>query len=104
MSLLQKFTDGLKKTSDNFKGNINNIFNKSKAPEEILSDLEDFMISSDIGLISTEKILNKIKEKKFDKQLFNKESFLKILRDEMISILKPCESNNYNSLRSKWYR
>ena len=94
MSLLQKFTDGLKKTSDNFKGNINNIFNKSKAPEEILSDLEDFMISSDIGLISTEKILNKIKEKKFDKQLFNKESFLKILRDEMISILKPCESNN----------
>ena len=57
MSLLQKFTDGLKKTSDNFKGNINNIFNKSKAPEEILSDLEDFMISSDIGLISTEKIL-----------------------------------------------
>ena len=39
------------------------------------------MISSDIGLISTEKILNKIKEK-FDKQLFNKESFLKILRDE----------------------
>ena len=55
MSLLQKFTDGLKKTSDNFKGNINNIFNKSKAPEEILSDLEDFMISSDIGLISTEK-------------------------------------------------
>ena len=63
MSLLQKFTDGLKKTSDNFKGNINNIFNKSKAPEEILSDLEDFMISSDIGLISTEKILNKIKFK-----------------------------------------
>ena len=40
MSLLQKFTDGLKKTSDNFKGNIDNIFNKSKAPEEILSDLE----------------------------------------------------------------
>ena len=97
MTLLQKFTNGLKKTSDNFKGNINNIFKKSKASAEILTSLEEFMIASDIGLVTTENILKKVKENKFDKELFNKDSFLEILREEMINILKPCENNNLKS-------
>ena len=51
MSFLKKISAGLKKTTEQFSGGIDNVFQSSKIPEETISDLEDFMISSDIGCL-----------------------------------------------------
>ena len=64
MSFLKKISAGLKKTTEQFSGGIDNVFQSSKIPEETISDLEDFMISSDIGLPLTEKIITNLRNKK----------------------------------------
>jgi fused signal recognition particle receptor len=96
MQIFKKISEGLKKTSKNFGNGINDIFKKSKPSNEILQDLEDFMISSDIGLPLTEKIIQNIKNKKFNDEELNQKNFLEILTNEMLEILEPVEENIFN--------
>ena len=96
MQIFKKITEGLRKTSKNFESGLDNIFNKSKPSNEVLQDLEDFMISSDIGIALTEKIISNVKNQKFSDEELNKNNFIKILKGEMLSILKPAESNIFN--------
>ena len=49
MDFLKKISGGLKKTSENFSSGLENIFNKSRPAQEVIQELEDFMISSDIS-------------------------------------------------------
>ena len=100
MQIFKKITEGLRKTSKNFESGLDNIFNKSKPSDEVLQDLEDFMISSDIGIALTEKIISNVKNQKFSDEELNKNNFIKILKGEMLSILKPAESNIFNHQRS----
>ena len=62
MDFLKKISGGLKKTSENFSSGLGNIFSKSKPAQDILQELEDFMISSDIGLSLTEKIIKNVEK------------------------------------------
>jgi fused signal recognition particle receptor len=58
------------------------------------------MISSDIGIALTEKIIANVKNQKFSDEELNKNNFIKILKGEMLSILKPAESNIFNHQNS----
>ena len=100
MDFLKKISGGLKKTSENFSSGLENIFNKSKPAQNILQELEDFMISSDISISLTEQIINNLKNKKFDSSELTKLNFLQILKEEMLSILKPVESNIFEKTKS----
>ena len=100
MDFFKKISGGLKKTSENFSSGLENIFNKSKPTQNVLEELEDFMISSDIGISLTEKIINNLKNKKFDSSELTKLNFLQILKEEMLSILKPVESNIFEKTKS----
>ena len=100
MDFFKKISGGLKKTSENFSSGLENIFNKSKPTQNVLEELEDFMISSDIGISLTEKIINNIKNKKFDSSELTKLNFLRILKEEMLSILKPVEGNIFEKTQS----
>jgi len=100
MDFLKKISGGLKKTSENFSSGLENIFNKSKPTQNVLEELEDFMISSDISISLTEKIINNLKNKKFDSSELTKLNFLRILKEEMLSILKPVESNIFEKTQS----
>ncbi|MEL0242225.1 MAG: signal recognition particle-docking protein FtsY [Pelagibacteraceae bacterium] len=96
MQIFKKISEGLKKTSNNFSAGINDIFNKSKPSNETLQDLEDFMISSDIGIPLTEKIIENVKSKKFSDDELNKKNFLEILTSEILEILEPVEKSIFN--------
>ena len=100
MNFFKKISGGLKKTSENFSSGLENIFNKSKPTQNVLEELEDFMISSDISISLTEKIINNLKNKKFDSSELTKLNFLRILKKEMLSILKPVESNIFEKTQS----
>ena len=68
-SIITKFKDGLKKTRNNFANKIDDLFSRHlKIDEELYEELEEILISSDMGIEATLEIIemlqNQIKENK----------------------------------------
>lgn len=68
-SIINKFKNGLRKTRNNFASKIDDLFSRHlKIDEELYEELEEILISSDMGVEATLEIIdmlqNEIKEKK----------------------------------------
>ena len=59
MGFFQKLTDGLKKTSDS----IANVFAVNEIDDDFYDDLEETLISADMGFETTEKVIDDLKDK-----------------------------------------
>ena len=61
MGFFEKLKAGLKKTKDAIFGQVNNIFKHFvKVDEEMLEELEEILIASDVGVTVTEEIIEKL--------------------------------------------
>ena len=79
---------GLKKTSTSFFDKISKVLiGKSKVDEEILDDLEDVLISSDVGVKTTLKIIDRIESRVSKDKYVGTDELDKILKDEIINII-----------------
>jgi fused signal recognition particle receptor len=87
-----KITDQLKNSSSKISSSITQIFTHKKLDKEIIEELEEALIISDLGVEVASEIMENFRNKKFSKAI--DESELKnFLRDEIIKILLPCEKN-----------
>ena len=79
---------GLEKTKTNLFGQITKaVAGKSTVDEEVLDELEGILISSDVGLDTTVKIIDRIEDRvKRDRYLGTSE-LNEILRDEIVQLL-----------------
>ena len=63
MSFFDKLKAGLKKTKESIFGQVNNIFKHFvKVDEEMLEELEEILIASDVGISITEEIIEKLRD------------------------------------------
>ncbi len=85
-----KITDQLKGTSSKLSQAITQIFTHKKISGEILDDLEEILINSDIGVEASAKIVAKLRAQKFEKNI-SEDEIKQFLAAEIITILKPCE-------------
>ena len=90
MSIIKKFQSGLTKTSNYLTSNILDILSFKKIDAEVVDELENILLSSDIGLEVTNLLINKIKSSKISNLKDSKEIF-QILANELEIILKPRE-------------
>ena len=59
MGFFDKLKQGLSKTKSSFEEKINNVFsNFRKVDEDLLEELEDALIMSDVGVETSTKIIN----------------------------------------------
>ena len=64
MGFFDKLKAGLAKTKDAFVGQVDNLFKSfAKVDEELFEELEELLICSDIGVSTTEKILDSLRDK-----------------------------------------
>lgn len=64
MSFFEKLKSGLKKTKESFMGKIDTVLASfGKVDEELFEALEDVLITSDFGVPTTEKIMDKLRER-----------------------------------------
>ena len=56
MGILDKFKLGLSKSSKSLSSGLNNLVFKRKIDENMLNDLEDFLIQSDVGVESAKEL------------------------------------------------
>ncbi|RYE26755.1 MAG: signal recognition particle-docking protein FtsY, partial [Sphingobacteriaceae bacterium] len=60
----QDLEKGLEKTKDNFLSKITKaVAGKSTVDEEVLDDLEEVLVTSDVGVTTTLKIIKRIEER-----------------------------------------
>lgn len=86
----QKLGFGLKKSSDKISGSITDIFSKRKLDSAALEDLEDLLLTADLGVKATSAILADFAEQKLDKDITSEE-VRELLAQKIENILKPCE-------------
>ena len=60
MSIFDKFKLGLSKSSKNLSSGLNNLIFMKKIDENMLNELEDFLIQSDVGVESAKRVKRKI--------------------------------------------
>lgn len=79
---------GLEKSNRSFFDKIGRaIAGKSKVDEEVLDDLEEVLISSDVGIETTLKIIKKIEERAARDKFMNTSELDQILKEEIMSLL-----------------
>ena len=79
---------GLEKTKASFLSKLSKAFvGKSKVDEEVLDELEDILISSDVGLSTTVKIIDRIETRVAKDKYLGTNELNNILRDEIVQLL-----------------
>ena len=88
MGFFDKLKDGLSKTKESFNTTINRAFsNFRKVDEDFLEELEEALIMSDVGMETSAKIINRLRETIKIKNVQEEEEVKQILRDEIKEIL-----------------
>lgn len=90
MSFWQKLGLGLKKSSDKISSGLTDIFNKKKLNADALEELEELLLTSDIGVKATNALLADFAAQKQDKDITDVE-IRRLLAEKIEDILKPCE-------------
>ncbi len=79
---------GLEKTKSSFMGKLSKaVAGKSTVDEEVLDELEQILITSDVGLDTTIKIIERIEARVARDKYINTEELNEILRDEIVQLL-----------------
>lgn len=88
---------GLEKTKQSFFSKIGKaIAGKSTVDEEVLDELEEILITSDVGVETTIKIIRRIEERVAKDLYLNAEELDKILKEEIAKLLS---ENNTEDLK-----
>ena len=79
---------GLEKTKDNIFSKLTRVVaGKSQVDESVLDELEEILISSDVGVATTIKIIDRIEERVARDKYLNADELSSILREEIASLL-----------------
>lgn len=88
MGFFDKLKNGLGKTRDSFNEKINNVFsNFRKVDEELLEELEEILIMSDIGVDTSLKIVSNLRDKIKKEKIEDEQEVKNTLKEEMKKIL-----------------
>lgn len=97
LGVFSNLKKGLSKARDSFFGNIKNIVSSGKLDDEAIEELEELLITSDMGIDVTNNILEELK-KNYKKNNEGKEP-ITILRDIMVQHL--CKDDFVESPKEK---
>ena len=85
MGFFDKLKSGLTKTKSMLVGKIDNLFKSFRhVDEELFEELEELLIEADIGVNTTEEILDELREKAIEENIKEPE----LVKEELFSILK----------------
>lgn len=91
--LFARLKAGLSKTRASFSSGISNlILGKKVLDQELIDLIEVQLLTADVGVDATSKLISSLTQKLARKELKDSETVLRNLKEEMVAILKPCEA------------
>ena len=86
---------GLEKTKENFFDKLSKVVvGKSKVDAEVLDNLEEVLVASDVGVNTTLKIIERIEERVAKDKYVSTNELNKILREEIAGLLSETNTGN----------
>ncbi len=93
----ESLNSGLAKTKESvFKKLSRAVVGKSKVDDEVLDNLEDALITSDVGVATTVKIIERLQDRVAEDKYLNTSELNKILKEVVISLLNENTENNFS--------
>ena len=94
MGFFEKLKQGLSKTKSSFDEKINNVFsNFRKVDEELLEELEEALIMSDVGVETSTKIISNLRDRVKKEKIEDEEGVKNALRLEIKEILDEVDNS-----------
>ena len=94
MGFLDKLKQGLSKTKTSFEEKMNNVFSTfRKVDEELLEELEEILIMSDVGVETSTKIIGNLRERIKKEKLEDTEDVKQALREEIKEIFDSVDNS-----------
>ncbi len=94
MGFFDKLKQGLSKTKQSFNDKVNNVFSAfRKVDEELLEELEEALIMSDVGVETSTKIITKLRDRIKKQNLKEAEEVKQALREEIQNIFDEVDNS-----------
>ncbi len=98
----EKLDKGLSKTRTSFFSKLSKaVAGKSTVDSAVLDDLEEVLISSDVGVATTIKIIERIEERVARDKYLGTDELNRILRDEVVALLKENSASDFASVTTE---
>ncbi len=101
MGIFEKFKSGFKKSASAFTSGLRDIVVKKEIDDKTLDRIEDYLIQSDVGVTSASEIREIISKTKIDPNKDLTAEINNILKDYIISVMKPLENNEFFKNKEK---
>lgn len=93
MGFFDKLKQGLSKTKSSIDEKLNNVFsNFRKVDEELLDELEEALIMSDVGVETSTKIITNLRNKIKKEKIEDEQAVKQALRDEIKNVLEEVDN------------
>lgn len=94
VGFFQRLKSGLTKTRDNLSYNLDSVFHGfASIDDDFYEELEEILITSDIGVETTEEIIDKLKDDVVEKHVFNPEDCRQLLIDTITEKMNTKEND-----------
>lgn len=94
MGFFDKLKQGLSKTKNSFEEKINNVFSTfRKVDEDLLEELEEVLIMSDVGVETSTKIINNLRDRIKKEKIEGAEEVKQALREEIKEIFDSVDNS-----------
>jgi fused signal recognition particle receptor len=101
MGIFDKFKSGFKKSASAFTSGLRDIVIKKEIDDKTLDRIEEYLIQSDVGVVAASEIKEIISDSKIDPKKDIAEEISIILKDYIISLMKPLENNSFFEKKDK---
>ena len=95
MGIFDKFKSGFKKSASAFTSGLRDIVVKKEIDDKTLDRIEEYLIQSDVGVVAASEIKEIISDSKIDPKKDITEEISAILKEYIISLMKPLENNSF---------
>jgi fused signal recognition particle receptor len=86
-NLPSKTEQGVKRSRETWFGRIARLFDRTMVEQETWDELEELLISADVGLATTHKLIDRVKQRATDERLSEGPQIRSALEQEMVNLL-----------------
>lgn len=85
--LLSKTEQGVKRSRESWFGKVASLFNRPRIEAETWDELEELLIAADVGVATTGKLIQRVKQRVREEKLSESQQVRSALKEEMVRVL-----------------